>query len=64
MREAAKIGWAWLRSWRKPVGSWVLDDYPVRARTNGWSPERGKGELEYLAQVLNWPGIIGMDKNA
>ena len=54
MRRIQIIG-KWLLSFTK--SRWEIGDYPVRVGKNGERADPGK---EYCAQILNWPGPIGL----
>lgn len=55
MSDLVKTTLAWLHSWRKAPGAWTFQDYPLRVRINGDHMADG-----YAAQILNWPGTIGL----
>jgi hypothetical protein len=41
-----------------PMG---FDDYPVRVRKNGKKGEPLRAGIEYVARIINWYTLVGLD---
>jgi hypothetical protein len=55
VREKALMASKWIASFFRR--DWKLADYPVRVRANG---KDAAPDQQWLAQVLNWPGPVGV----
>lgn len=53
--DVPKTVLAWIRSWRKPAGTWTLDDYPIAVYPNGGNAANG-----YVARVFKWYVPVGI----
>lgn len=54
LTERTRIALKWLLSFTR--AEWRFSDYPIRVRPN--SPDNP--ELAWMAQLLNWPGPVGV----
>jgi hypothetical protein len=55
LREKTFMASKWVASFFRR--DWSLSDYPIRVRPNG---EGAAPEIAWMAQILNWPGPIGI----